>query len=35
LVESKTNGKSFAVKAFTKETMNVSNKNNAKVNNIQ
>jgi len=30
LVESKTTGKSFAVKAFTKETMAVSNKNNAK-----
>jgi serine/threonine protein kinase len=30
LVESKTNGKSFAVKAFTKESMAVSNKANAK-----
>lgn len=30
LVESKTNGKSYAVKAFTKDAMAVSNKNNAK-----
>ena len=32
LVESKITGKSFAVKAFTKESIIVSNKNNAKVN---
>lgn len=31
LVESKTNGKSFAVKAFTKESIIISNKSNAKV----
>ena len=31
LVESKTTGKSYAVKAFTKESVILSNKNNAKV----
>ena len=31
LVESKTNGKNFAVKAFTKESIIISNKANAKV----
>ena len=32
LVESKTTGKSYAVKAFTKESVILSNKNDAKVN---
>ena len=32
LVESKSTGKSYAVKAFTKESVILSNKNNAKVN---
>lgn len=31
LVESKSNGKSYAVKAFTKESIIISNKSNAKV----
>jgi len=31
LVESKANGKSYAVKAFTKESIILSNKGNAKV----